>query len=56
MAEPTVLAMAASLIRVLGPMKLLTFALLAEVARKGANFKEAEKREELANPILNGSA
>jgi hypothetical protein len=37
-------------------MKLLTFALLAEVARKWTNFEEAKKREELADSILNRSA
>jgi hypothetical protein len=56
MAEPTVLAIATTFIRVLGPMKLLTFALLAEVARKRTNFEEAKKREELADSILNRSA
>lgn len=56
MAEPTVLAIATTFIRILGPMKLLTFALFAEVARKWAYFEEAKKGEEFADPILNRSA
>jgi hypothetical protein len=48
------LAMSASLLCILGPMKLLAIAHLAEVTSKGPNFKEAQEREKFTNSILNG--
>lgn len=48
------LAVRAPFLCILRPVKLLAFALLAEVARKRTDFQEAQEREEFPDPVLHG--
>lgn len=50
------MTMGTPFLSVLGPMKLLAFAHLAEIASKGANFEEPKKGKELSDTILDWSS
>lgn len=48
-------AFSASLLRVLGPVELLAFALFTEITGEWTNFQKPQEREELANSVLDRS-